>query len=80
MMRKQLSMEDLVSIINDGIKNSDLLDGDCKECYISGLLPLAGPDADGCNWALSIYTGPPECKSVIAEIVSPLRALYNLSG
>lgn len=79
MTRKLLSIDELVSIINNAIKNSELFDGDCKGCYISGLLRLVELDSEGCNWDLSSFTGPPECKSVIKGIVGPLRAIYNLS-
>ena len=79
MTRKLVSVAELISILNDRIKRSDLLDGDCSECYISGFYRLAEPDADGCNWDLPSYTGPLECAGVIAAVIRPIRVLYNLS-
>ena len=79
MSRKLISEEQLVTIINERLKNSDHADGDCRECYIKGFYHLTEPDSEGCNWQINGYTGPPECLKVVTSVVRSLRAIYNLA-
>jgi Integrase core domain len=57
MTRMLVSQDELVSIINTALKSSDLLDGDCRQCYVRGFYRLAEPDEEGCNWELHHYSG-----------------------
>lgn len=78
MSRKLVSQVELLDIINSALKSSDLADGDCRECHVSGFYQLVEPDADGCNWELPSYSGPKECVAAVMAVVIPLRTKYNL--
>lgn len=79
MARKRVSEHQLVSVINDALKSSDLLGGDCRGCSVRGVYRLVEPDAEGCNWDLGHYSGPRECGGAMATVIRPLRAGYNLT-
>lgn len=79
MTRKLVSEQQLISIINDALKASDALGGDCRGCSVRGVYRLAEPDAEGCNWDLGNFRGPRECGGAVAAVIRPLRAKYNLT-
>lgn len=78
MSRKLVSQSELADVINSALKDSDLLDGDCRECHVRGFYQLVEPDADGCNWDLPSYSGPRECAGVVNTIVASFRNQYNV--
>ena len=79
MTQRLVSEQQLISIINDVLKSSGLLGGDCRGCSVRGVYRLAEPDAEGCNWDLGYFSGPRECNSVVADAIRPLQAAYNLT-
>lgn len=78
MSRTLVSEQQLISIINDALKSSDSLGGDCRGCSVRGVYRLAESDAEGCNWDLGYFSGLPECRGAVAAVIRPLRAAYNL--
>ena len=79
MARKVVSEQQLISFINDALKSSDSLGGDCRGCSVHGVYRLVEPDAEGCNWDLGHFSGPNECRGAVAAVVRPIRVAYSLT-
>ena len=78
MSRQIVSNADLTVMINHRFKESDELDGDCREVKISGVQLYAGTDETGCNWDISIYNGPEPCMGIFRKVIEEFRQRYNL--
>ena len=78
MPRQLLSNVDLTLHINHRFKESDELDGDCREVRISGVQLYASTDETGCNWDVSIYNGSEACGGVFRKVIEEFRQRYNL--
>ncbi len=78
MDRKDVSDQELVEIINDELKKHEK----CEECRVNGIMSLTEPDPEGCNWSEPYVTcsGTPAeiCQPIAAQVISKLRAEYNL--
>lgn len=78
MAKVQIAEKELLQLINERIKDAGYLDGDCRECRVTGLYrypePLEGP----ANWSIPSFNGPRSCAALIAEIQSELVAKFDL--
>ena len=78
MAKVQISEKELLQLINQRIKEADNLDGDCRDCRVTGLYrypePLEGPS----NWSIPSFNGPYSCAPLIGEIQSELAAKFDL--
>jgi hypothetical protein len=81
MNRQLVTREELKSIINEGFSKIPDVEG----VHISGVSPLAGTDADGCNWSTANigYTLGNSTEEILNPIVSKIihdiSCKYNLA-
>jgi hypothetical protein len=77
MSRPLASNAEITRMIQDRIRESKELNGDCRDVKVESVR-WHEPDETGCNWNWSAYNGPPPCYAVVGAIVSDLRRRYNL--
>ena len=81
--RQVVSRERLIQILNETLAQQDQHHA-CEDVEARTLGPsLRDPDADGCNWTsenLVWIRGPsPPCRQVLVEVLTELRARYNIA-
>jgi len=78
MSRKEISMKELVKIINEELAKTE----ECCDCRISGVKKLAELD-NGSNWSgeTNFNSGESDyilCTEVVKEVIDNTRQKYNL--
>lgn len=78
MAKVQIAEKVLLQLINRRIKDDDHLDGDCRDCRVTGLYRYPEPPAGAANWSIPSFTGPPSCAALIARIQAELASEFDL--
>jgi hypothetical protein len=61
------------------IRYSRAMDGDCAGCAAPTPIPLQEPDADGCNWTITVLPNlTPGCRDFVTYVVREMMKEYDL--
>ncbi|HHJ17597.1 MAG TPA: hypothetical protein ENJ80_12950 [Gammaproteobacteria bacterium] len=78
MTKKLATTEELEQIINNMIRSSDELDGDCRDARV-GKVQLCETDEEGCNWYIGHSPHTPGCEGLVSSVIQEVRQKYNLA-
>ncbi len=77
MIKKVVSTDQLKDMIQERIKNSEELDGDCREVIVNSVY-WHEPDEAGSNWDVHSLRNAAGCEDLINFIISEFKENYNV--